>query len=499
MQLPALAAGVELLGEYAGSGYREAPYLVRRADGGMLEISPLLQLVASKLDGSGSLTDLAQVITAELGRPVSATSVAFLIDHKLRPLKIVGPPPTAGNDVPPDPGSPALGLTVRAGVVPAPAVRAAATALRPLFLPPVVAAALLGFAAGDAWLLTRRHAWAQLHHTVVTPALFIVVVGVTLAAGVLHEIGHATASRYGGAEPGAIGVGIYLLWPVFYNDLNDSYRLDRWGRLRADLGGVYFNVLAILVLSATYAWAAWPPLLAAIATQHVAVAQQFLPFVRLDGYYVVSDLAGVPDLFGRIRPILASVLPGVRPGPQVSDLRPRARAVVTVWVVLTVPVLLAAAALLVTTMPSMATAGWTVLRVDARTAVTSLAAGAYASAAARALRVLGVSVPFVGLTAMVLRAIVGRRLRARQSPGEPVELPPVDSPGTGRRPLGPGGTLVLLYLLATSAALRPRPPKWRPTARPPSSGRSRRRPPGGNAGDRPRSPHRAAGPGWPTG
>jgi putative peptide zinc metalloprotease protein len=38
--------------------------------------------------------------------------------------------------------------------------------------------------------------------------------------------------------------------------------------------------------------------------------QQFLPVLRLDGYYVVSDLVGVPNLFAYMRPVLVTLTPG---------------------------------------------------------------------------------------------------------------------------------------------------------------------------------------------
>jgi putative peptide zinc metalloprotease protein len=43
-----------------------------------------------------------------------------------------------------------------------------------------------------------------------------------------------------------IGVGIYLVWPSFFTNVTDSYRLSRAGRLRTDLGGVYFNAVFIV-------------------------------------------------------------------------------------------------------------------------------------------------------------------------------------------------------------------------------------------------------------
>ena len=100
-----------------------------------------------------------------------------------------------------------------------------------------------------------------------------------------------------------MGVGIYIVWPAFYTDVTDAYRLGRGGRLRADLGGVYFNCVFVLVIAAAYAVTGFEPLLVLVIVQHMQILQQFLPFLRLDGYYILSDLTGVPDMFtGSSRP-----------------------------------------------------------------------------------------------------------------------------------------------------------------------------------------------------
>src|SRR5207248_2055583 len=65
---------------------------------------------------------------------------------------------------------------------------------------------------------------------------------------------HAAACRYGGARPGVMGAGLYLLWPAFYTDVSDAYRLSRWSRLRVDLGGMYFNAVFAVGAMALY-WA----------------------------------------------------------------------------------------------------------------------------------------------------------------------------------------------------------------------------------------------------
>lgn len=142
------------------------------------------------------------------------------------------------------------------------------------------------------------------------------------------------------------------------------------------------------------------PLLVVAAAQHLVILQQFLPFVRLDGYYVVSDLAGVPDLFRRIRPVLAGVVPGRGTGGAGNDLRPHARALVTAWVLLTVPLLAASLVYLGLQLPSLATA--------MAASVTSLAAavgsGKLASAALDGFSLLALAIPVTGLAVTVGRA-----------------------------------------------------------------------------------------------
>ena len=84
---------------------------------------------------------------------------------------------------------------------------------------------------------------AGLRSALYKPAALLGLFAAVIVATAWHEIGHATACRYGGARPGVLGAGVYLVWPAFYCDVTDAYRLNRRGRLRTDLGGVYFNAL----------------------------------------------------------------------------------------------------------------------------------------------------------------------------------------------------------------------------------------------------------------
>src|SRR5262249_62121907 len=86
---PRLADGVELLGEYKDSAYRQPPSLVRRPDGQVIQMSPLLYQVTCRIDGSRGPAAIAKLVSDDLGRSLSADQVRHLLTANLLPLGIV--------------------------------------------------------------------------------------------------------------------------------------------------------------------------------------------------------------------------------------------------------------------------------------------------------------------------------------------------------------------------------------------------------------------------
>ncbi len=460
VEQPQLAAGTELLGVYAGSGCKESPYLFRSADGRVVQVSRLLHLVAAQLDGARDLDQIASNVTAELGRRVSAANVAFLIDHKLRPLGLMADgeaPPAA----PRRPTRPLLALNVRAAVAPQRLVYGATTLLRHLFLAPVVLAVVAGLAAVDAWLFLAHGVSDGLRQAIFQPAQLLLVVGVVLLSAAFHELGHASACRYGGARPGAIGVGIYLVWPVFYNDVTDSYRLTKAGRLRTDLGGIYFNAVFILAVAGAYGLTGFEPLVVVILVLHLQMLQQFLPFVRLDGYYVVSDLTGVPDLFARIKPVLVSLVPGRKTPEAVAELRPWPRTVITAWVLTTVPVLTGYVVMFVVHGPQTFADARASLLVRQQNLWAALRQGNEVAAVAEVVQLLALVLPVVGMTLLVARLFTRAGLAAHrrwsQRHPPPPETPP-PAPVASLAPPPVSGTDDGMGMQRPAPSHRPSPP-----------------------------------------
>jgi putative peptide zinc metalloprotease protein len=233
-------------------------------------------------------------------------------------------------------------------------VTAVARVLRPLFAAPAVVGAAVILLGLDTFLLLERPVTSAFSSLVGEPGA-MALVGVLALLGVLwHEFGHATGCSAGGGRPGPIGVGVYIVWPVLYSDLTDTYRLTRRGRLMADGGGIYFSALWAIAAATAYLATGYTPLLALVVAQHVEMALQALPLLRFDGHYIVSDLIGVPDALSRVRPTLTAMLPGHRASRAVTELKPVARRLLRVYAIVTVPALACVLTVVALNVPSMA-------------------------------------------------------------------------------------------------------------------------------------------------
>lgn len=123
-----------------------------------------------------------------------------------------------------------------------------------------------------------------------------------------HELGHASAALHGGARPRRIGFVIYLVWPAFFSDVTESWRLCRRSRLMVDIGGVYFQAIATGLAAACYAATDWRPLAVTILFSLAGCLANLNPFFRFDGYWLVGDALGVDSLHRRGREALTGLL-----------------------------------------------------------------------------------------------------------------------------------------------------------------------------------------------
>ena len=403
--VPQLLPGVELAGEYQGSGLAETTYLVLKPGGQSIQVSWLLYLVLEGIDGIRTVSEVAERTSAAFGREVSADNVGYLVGSKLEPLGLV--PGGGAHSTPPAEDQPLLGLKLRHTMIREPVVQRLASVFKPLFHPVVVVVVLAGLIGSDAWLVRGGQFRSSFQYVLLHPVLLLMVLGLAVTSMMFHECGHAAACRYGGARPGVIGVGFYVVWPAFYTNVTDAYRLGRAGRIRTDLGGVYFNAVFMLPLIAGYLKTGYLPLLAAVFLIHMEIVQQLMPSLRLDGYFILADLIGVPDLFRRIGPVLRSLIPGQPVDPRIRDLKRAARLTLTTWILIVLPLLLFELTLIILNAPTMVKTTAQSLDEQVRMFIAAFAGGDIPAAVVGVISAILLVMPIAGLTYILL--VMGKK------------------------------------------------------------------------------------------
>ena len=151
-------------------------------------------------------------------------------------------------------------------------------------------------------VFAHRQDFAEELRRMFDPGVWVLLVLMWLVAKMIHELGHATAARHHGVRVGKIGIMFFLFAPLAYVDVTDAWKLrNRWSRVQIALAGVYLE----LAVAAIAAWAWWwlpDGYSKHLAAQMILVAGPATvlvnanPLLRLDGYYVLSDLTEIPNL-----------------------------------------------------------------------------------------------------------------------------------------------------------------------------------------------------------
>lgn len=400
--VPVCADGVELLGAMAGSGYRRAPALVRRRDGQVLQLTPLLYQVLEEIDGHRTGAEIAARVSERLGRQLDTDGVCTLVGQ-LRTLGILRL--ADGSEPPVRKANPLLALRFRYVVSDPERTRRLTAPFARLFHPLLAIVVLVAFGWICKWVLFDRGLGYAAHQAFARPGLLLTIFAITLLSAGFHEFGHAAAARYGGATPGVMGAGLYLVWPAFYTDVTDSYRLGRLGRIRTDLGGLYFNAVLSVAVFGLWWVTGWDALLLVIATQLIQMIRQLPPLLRFDGYHLLADITGVPDLFHQIGPTLRGLWPGQWRRPETHVLKPWARAVVTIWVLLVVPLMAMTVFVSVITLPRIIATSAASLDQHWRHMAGQFGDGKILSGLAGMLAVIAVALPMFGIGYMLVRLV----------------------------------------------------------------------------------------------
>ena len=138
--------------------------------------------------------------------------------------------------------------------------------------------------------------------TIVT-GLFVIIT--------IHEFAHAVVCRYYGGEVREVGFLLLYFQPCFYADVSDAWLFQKKSqRLAVTWAGPYAQLLLLSI--AVIGWRVTVPGIAVndlfriiTVVAWITLLFNFNPLIRLDGYYLLSDLVAIPNLrdksFGYLR------------------------------------------------------------------------------------------------------------------------------------------------------------------------------------------------------
>jgi putative peptide zinc metalloprotease protein len=158
----------------------------------------------------------------------------------------------------------------------------------------------------DLYLISREwYSVTDAFSRIFTPAAFLYYAIAVTFSKVVHELAHAYAARRYGVRVPTIGLAFLVMWPYLYTDTGETWKLgDRRKQLVIACAGMGAEL--VIAVFSTLLWALSPEggaknvfFVLASTTWVMTLVINLSPFMRFDGYFVLSDLLDFPNLHER--------------------------------------------------------------------------------------------------------------------------------------------------------------------------------------------------------
>jgi putative peptide zinc metalloprotease protein len=295
-----LKPGCSFFPFHSGSGAEE--YIVRTADDRQFRISGSARRLLETLDQGVSLEQIYAQMAAR--QPdLTWEQLRGLIRQHYGPLLVSSDEESPSSS---EPQLPRMQIILARTLLKKEAVQKIAARAALLYSPLMALPIVVSIAMAHFWVYTSFSS---------TPGasghVFVVLVA-TLGSIIAHEFGHASAvSRYGG-KPGPIGAGFYILLPIFFADVSQVWTFQRRHRAVVDLGGIYFQQITFLAFAAAAVLGHSPSFKATCMGIDVMTLIAINPMFRFDGYWVLVDWLGIPNLHRAAGTYLKRLLSSIR-------------------------------------------------------------------------------------------------------------------------------------------------------------------------------------------
>lgn len=260
------------------------------------EVSESVVQLIYILQRSNSISEVIEIFYVENGRMYSEAEINELIDVYICPIieayktKRVKP------------------LIISVELISEVSIQYFSNLLKILFEKRIMIMIIILFAICDIvfYLITMMNIPQMNLYTVSGLILLIIL------SSFMHELGHVSACRYFNVNHGGIGFGLYLMFPVFYADVSEIWTLSRGKRLIVNIAGVYFQFILLIPCLILYFYTHCDVLKYFIFAININLLMTLNPFFKFDGYWIVSDMLGVPNLRKRANELISYYIDKLR-------------------------------------------------------------------------------------------------------------------------------------------------------------------------------------------
>lgn len=166
-----------------------------------------------------------------------------------------------------------------------------------------------------------------------SPDVFWATMTALVLTKTLHEVAHALTATQLGARCESMGVMLLMGVPVLYSDVSRAWLLPRRrDRLLVSAAGMLAELIVAVATLVLWTWASDPATRLVLASVIIVSSVNTMlvngnPLLRYDGYYLFSDLVGIPNLAEESRAEWRSQLRRwLQPGlPAFPDTQPAGR------------------------------------------------------------------------------------------------------------------------------------------------------------------------------
>jgi len=112
-----------------------------------------------------------------------------------------------------------------------------------------------------------------------------------------HELAHAVCCKHFGGKVNRMGLLFMYLHPLFFCDVSDSWRFSKaQHKVAVAFAGIFFQLVSGALAFSLFMLTGWMVLYVYVVLSALLIALNLLPFVRLDGYWLLVHALDEPQL-----------------------------------------------------------------------------------------------------------------------------------------------------------------------------------------------------------